>query len=143
MGLTFTSPDDLHSLWGADPVHPTAAAYDTMATNLIDEIDSDTVLHSRLPSGGQTDPGLTAAPGPFAGNQWAPRETSQAAPKPSLYATTIPLAEASEAATAPKAAGAATGTMAEVATPTTREAEGDSKNVYNYSNHCVIHYLDL
>ena len=50
MGLTFTSPDDLHSLWGTDPVHPTAAAYDTMATNLMDEIDSDTVLHSRLPS---------------------------------------------------------------------------------------------
>ena len=50
MGLTFTSPDDLHSLWGADPVHPTAAAYDTMATNLMDEIDSDTVLHSRLSS---------------------------------------------------------------------------------------------
>ena len=58
-----------------DPVQPTSTAYDTMATKLIDEIDSETVLHSRLPSGGKSDPGLTAATGPFSGNQRATRET--------------------------------------------------------------------
>ena len=74
MGLTSTSPDDLNSLWGADPVHRTSTAYDTMATKLIDEIDSETVLHSRLLSGGQSDPGLSSANGPFSGNQRATRE---------------------------------------------------------------------
>ena len=62
MGLTATTPDDMLRQWGrGDPVHPTKEAYATMAVNILNEIDSDTILHSRVPSVGRADPGQARA----------------------------------------------------------------------------------
>ena len=48
MGLTSASEDDLMKIWGLVPVHPTKTAYMNMAANILDEIESDTVLNARI-----------------------------------------------------------------------------------------------
>ena len=68
------SEDDMMRIWGMDPVHPSKTAYTNMAVSIIDEIESVTVLNSRIPSSGATVHGPRTATTTSGGRRTSARE---------------------------------------------------------------------
>ena len=74
MGLTSASEDDLMRIWGMDPVYPSKTAYTNMAVSIMDEIESVTVLNSRILSSGATVHGPRTATPTSGGRRITARE---------------------------------------------------------------------
>ena len=140
-------------IWGMDPVHPSKTAYTNMAVSIIDEIESVTVLNSRIPSSGATVHGPRTATTTSGGRRTTAREnwtsgsqtiverhdTAPPPPKPGGVQTTVEEAAAAVADAGVAAAG--TPVPQALRRPPTLSYTLDDRN--NSSKYCEIHCPDL